>query len=90
MRALPNTDISSSLNQNEIAKLAGASRTIVSRIRTIVLIFSGVALPLSSTLAFHLARSSRYKHVMARCREKMPPVTHLDDTRWLRCYLFEK
>lgn len=30
----------------------------------------------------------RCPHVMARCREAMPPVTPLSDSRWLRCYLF--
>ena len=31
----------------------------------------------------------RCPHVMERCREAMPPVTPLDDERWVRCYLFD-
>lgn len=33
--------------------------------------------------------AARCPHVMARCREAMPPVTHLDRERWVRCYLFD-
>ncbi len=33
--------------------------------------------------------AARCPHVMARCREAMPPVTHLDGERWVRCYLFD-
>jgi peptide/nickel transport system ATP-binding protein len=32
--------------------------------------------------------AARCPFVMAKCREAMPPVTTLSDTRWVRCYLF--
>ncbi len=32
--------------------------------------------------------AARCPHVMAKCREAMPPVTPLSSTRWVRCYLF--
>jgi peptide/nickel transport system ATP-binding protein len=32
--------------------------------------------------------AARCPHVMERCRQKMPPVTNLTDTRWVRCYLY--
>lgn len=32
--------------------------------------------------------AARCPHVMAKCREAMPPVTPLSTTRWVRCYLF--
>jgi peptide/nickel transport system ATP-binding protein len=32
--------------------------------------------------------AARCPHVMDVCRQAMPPVTHLSDTRWVRCYLF--
>lgn len=31
----------------------------------------------------------RCAHVMDKCHEKMPDVTHLEDGRWVRCYLYE-
>jgi peptide/nickel transport system ATP-binding protein len=33
--------------------------------------------------------AARCPHVMDRCREAMPPITHLSETRWTRCYLYE-
>jgi peptide/nickel transport system ATP-binding protein len=30
----------------------------------------------------------RCRHVMPRCSQAMPPITHLSDTRWTRCFLF--
>ena len=32
--------------------------------------------------------AARCPFVMAKCREAMPPVTPLSDSRWVRCYLF--
>ena len=32
--------------------------------------------------------AARCPFVMAKCREVMPPVTTLSDTRWVRCYLY--
>jgi peptide/nickel transport system ATP-binding protein len=32
--------------------------------------------------------AARCPFVMAKCREAMPPVTTLSDTRWVRCYLY--
>ena len=32
--------------------------------------------------------AARCPHVMDQCRQVMPPVTKLSDTRWVRCYLF--
>jgi oligopeptide/dipeptide ABC transporter ATP-binding protein len=32
--------------------------------------------------------AARCKHVMPKCREAMPPVTALSDSRWVRCYLY--
>jgi peptide/nickel transport system ATP-binding protein len=32
--------------------------------------------------------ASRCPHVMDRCREAMPPVTQLSETRWTKCYLY--
>jgi peptide/nickel transport system ATP-binding protein len=32
--------------------------------------------------------AARCPFVMAKCREVMPPVTRLSDTRWVRCYLY--
>lgn len=32
----------------------------------------------------------RCQHVMDKCRQTMPDVTELSDTRWTRCYLFEQ
>ncbi len=32
--------------------------------------------------------AARCPFVMAKCREVMPPVTPLSDSRWVRCYLF--
>ncbi len=32
--------------------------------------------------------AARCPFVMAKCRELMPPVTQLSDTRWVRCYLY--
>ncbi|NDJ61792.1 MAG: ABC transporter ATP-binding protein [Chloroflexi bacterium] len=34
--------------------------------------------------------AARCPHVMSRCREAMPPVTRLSETRWVRCYLFDE
>jgi peptide/nickel transport system ATP-binding protein len=34
--------------------------------------------------------AARCPHVMAKCRETMPPVTHLTERRQVRCYLFEE
>ena len=31
----------------------------------------------------------RCPHVMEKCHQAMPPVTHLSKTRWTRCYLYE-
>ncbi|MCC6803056.1 MAG: ABC transporter ATP-binding protein [Anaerolineae bacterium] len=33
--------------------------------------------------------AARCRHVMPKCRQAMPPVTNLSDSRWVRCYLFE-
>jgi peptide/nickel transport system ATP-binding protein len=33
--------------------------------------------------------AARCPHVMPQCREAMPPVTRLSETRWVRCHLFE-
>jgi oligopeptide/dipeptide ABC transporter ATP-binding protein len=33
--------------------------------------------------------ASRCPHVMDVCRKAMPPVTTLEDNRWVRCYLYE-
>jgi hypothetical protein len=27
---------------------------------------------------------------MPQCREEMPPVTQLSETRWTRCYLYDE
>jgi peptide/nickel transport system ATP-binding protein len=32
--------------------------------------------------------AARCPHVMPKCREAMPPVTALSDSRWVRCYLY--
>lgn len=32
--------------------------------------------------------AARCPFVMDVCRQAMPPVTHLSDTRWVRCYLY--
>ncbi len=32
--------------------------------------------------------AARCPFVMAKCREAMPPVTQLSDSRWVRCYLY--
>ncbi|MEP7290666.1 MAG: ABC transporter ATP-binding protein [Chloroflexota bacterium] len=32
--------------------------------------------------------AARCPFVMDQCRQIMPPVTHLSDTRWVRCYLY--
>jgi peptide/nickel transport system ATP-binding protein len=34
--------------------------------------------------------AARCPHVMAKCREVMPPVTHLTEARQVRCYLYEE
>ncbi len=34
--------------------------------------------------------AARCPHVMDKCRQAMPPVTELSDTRWVRCYLFDE
>jgi peptide/nickel transport system ATP-binding protein len=34
--------------------------------------------------------AARCPHVMAQCREAMPPVTHLTESRQVRCYLYEE
>jgi peptide/nickel transport system ATP-binding protein len=33
--------------------------------------------------------AARCPHVMDKCRQAMPKVTKLSDTRWTRCYLYE-
>jgi peptide/nickel transport system ATP-binding protein len=33
--------------------------------------------------------AARCAHVMDRCRRAMPPVTHLTESNWTRCYLYE-
>jgi peptide/nickel transport system ATP-binding protein len=33
--------------------------------------------------------AARCPHVMEKCRQAMPPVTRLSETRWTRCYLYE-
>ncbi len=30
----------------------------------------------------------RCRHAMTKCSQAMPPITHLSDTRWTRCFLF--
>ena len=32
--------------------------------------------------------AARCQFVMDQCRQAMPPVTHLSDSRWVRCYLY--
>ncbi len=34
--------------------------------------------------------AARCPHVMARCKQAMPPITRLSDQRTVRCYLFDK
>lgn len=34
--------------------------------------------------------AARCPHVMAKCRQVMPPVTHLTEARQVRCYLYEE
>jgi peptide/nickel transport system ATP-binding protein len=34
--------------------------------------------------------AARCAHVMDVCRTVMPPITHLSETRWVRCYLYEE
>jgi peptide/nickel transport system ATP-binding protein len=46
-------------------------------------------IPSLGALGFGCPFASRCPHVMDRCREAMPPVTHLSETRWTRCYLYE-
>jgi peptide/nickel transport system ATP-binding protein len=33
--------------------------------------------------------AARCPHVMEKCNKAMPPITRLNDTRWVRCYLYE-
>ena len=33
--------------------------------------------------------AARCAHVMDRCHQAMPPVTHLTESNWTRCYLYE-
>ncbi len=44
--------------------------------------------PSLSTIEAGCPFAPRCRHVMAQCKSVMPPITALDDTRWVRCHLF--